>query len=52
VLGLSWLVRGEGEPRAADDVAELAWFGPGELPGEMAFPSQATVLRRWASRRA
>jgi ADP-ribose pyrophosphatase YjhB (NUDIX family) len=50
VLGLSWLVRGEGEPRAADDVAELAWFSADELPDEMAFPSQAGILRRWASR--
>jgi ADP-ribose pyrophosphatase YjhB (NUDIX family) len=50
VLGLSWLVRGEGVPQAADDVAELAWFGPDELPGEMAFGSQTGVLRRWAAR--
>jgi ADP-ribose pyrophosphatase YjhB (NUDIX family) len=51
VLGLSWLVRGDGEPQAADDVAELAWFGPDELPGEMAFASQNEVLRLWAGRR-
>ena len=50
VLGLSWLVAGEGEPQAADDVAELAWFGPDELPGEMAFASQNVVLARWAAR--
>jgi len=50
VLGLTWLVGGEGEPRAADDVAELHWFGPAELPGEMAFASQHEVLRVWASR--
>ena len=50
VLGLSWLVRGEGEPRAADDVAELRFFGPDELPGEMAFASQNEVLRLWARR--
>jgi hypothetical protein len=47
VLGLTWLVRGEGEPRAADDVAELRFFGPDELPAEMAFASQHEVLRRW-----
>jgi ADP-ribose pyrophosphatase YjhB (NUDIX family) len=52
VLSLSWLVHGEGEPRPADDVGELAWFGPTELPAEMAFPSQETVLGRWASGRA
>ena len=47
VLGLTWLVHGEGEPRAGDDAAELAWFGPGELPAEMAFPHQDTLLRAW-----
>jgi ADP-ribose pyrophosphatase YjhB (NUDIX family) len=48
VLGLTWLVRGDGEPRPADDVGELRWFGPGELPAEMAFPHQDELLRRWA----
>jgi len=51
VLGLSWVVHGEGEPQAADDVAELAWFAPDELPGEMAFATQTEVLRRWIARR-
>ena len=51
VIGLTWLVRGEGEPQAADDVAELRWFRPDELPDEMAFPSQEGVLRAWAARR-
>ena len=51
MLGLTWLVRGEGEPRAADDVDELAWFGPDELPAEMAFASQERVLRAWAGGR-
>jgi hypothetical protein len=50
VLGLRWLVRGEGEPRPADDVDELAWFGPEELPAEMAFAHQDELLRRWAAR--
>jgi 8-oxo-dGTP diphosphatase len=50
VLGLTWLVRGEGEPRAADDVAELRWFGADELPAEMAFAHQDELLRLWASR--
>jgi ADP-ribose pyrophosphatase YjhB (NUDIX family) len=50
VIGLTWLVHGEGEPRAADDVAELRWFGPDELPDEMAFASQDAVLRAWAAR--
>jgi 8-oxo-dGTP diphosphatase len=50
VLGLTWLVTGEGEPQAADDVAELAWFGPAELPAELAFAHQHELLRAWAAR--
>jgi ADP-ribose pyrophosphatase YjhB (NUDIX family) len=49
VLGLTWLVRGDGEPTAADDVSELGWFGPEELPAEMAFPHQGPLLRAWAT---
>jgi len=48
VLGLTWIVEAEGEPSAADDVEELAWFRPDELPQEMAFASQNEVLRVWA----
>ena len=51
VLGLTWLVEGDGEPRPADDVDELAWFGPDELPEEMAFSHQDELLRNWAARR-
>jgi ADP-ribose pyrophosphatase YjhB (NUDIX family) len=48
VLSLGWLVRAdEGDPVANDDIEELAWFGPDELPEEMAFPSQPPMLRRW-----
>jgi len=50
VLGLSWLVRADGEPRAADDVEELRWFGPDELPAETAFRHQGELLRAWAAR--
>jgi ADP-ribose pyrophosphatase YjhB (NUDIX family) len=50
VLGLTWVVHADGEPRAADDVAELHWFAPDELPEEMAFASQERVLRAWAAR--
>jgi ADP-ribose pyrophosphatase YjhB (NUDIX family) len=53
VLGLTWIVHADGgEPQPADDVAELRWFAPDELPGEMAFASQERVLRDWAMRRA
>ena len=47
MLGLTWLVTAEGEPRAADDVDELAWFGPEELPAQMAFPHQHDALELW-----
>lgn len=40
-----------GEPRPADDVAELGWFGPDELP-EVAFASGREALRIWAARRS
>jgi ADP-ribose pyrophosphatase YjhB (NUDIX family) len=51
VFSVSWLVRDvddSREPRAADDVAEVRWFGRDELPVEMAFPGQVGVLREWA----
>jgi ADP-ribose pyrophosphatase YjhB (NUDIX family) len=38
-----------GAERPADDLAELRWFAPDELP-EMAFPAQNDVLRVWAAR--
>lgn len=36
-----------GTPRPQDDVAELRWFGPGELPEELAFPHERAVLEAW-----
>jgi 8-oxo-dGTP diphosphatase len=38
-----------GEPRAADDVSELAWFAPSELPPseEFAFRSSVEILDAW-----
>ena len=51
VLILRWLVRPvSGSACAADDVAELVWVSPGELPpaGEFAFPSHVEALSRWA----
>lgn len=43
---------GPGEPRAADDVAELRWFAPDELPpdGEFAFVHTPEALRLWRAR--
>jgi ADP-ribose pyrophosphatase YjhB (NUDIX family) len=52
VLILSWLAAAaHGEPRAADDVAELAWFGPHELPPaeEFAFAWHPRLLAAWVS---
>jgi ADP-ribose pyrophosphatase YjhB (NUDIX family) len=39
----------EGEPRAADDVSELAWFAPEELPAkdEFAFTNSVEILEAW-----
>ena len=45
-LNLYWLARAAGEPNAADDVAELQWFGADELP-ELAFRANAAVLEAW-----
>lgn len=50
VLSLTWVVSGEGDPEAADDIELLAWFTPDRLPLEMAFESQDAVLRLWAAR--
>ncbi|HVC88186.1 MAG TPA: NUDIX domain-containing protein [Gaiellaceae bacterium] len=47
VFSVTWSVRGDGEPVAADDVAELRFFAPDELP-EMAFPGQDLILAEWA----
>jgi ADP-ribose pyrophosphatase YjhB (NUDIX family) len=48
VLGLTWRLSADGDPEPADDVEELAWFGPDELPPEMAFAHQDALLRAWA----
>lgn len=50
VFSVTWIVRADGEPVPADDVAELRWFAPGELPAEMAFPGQSLVLADWVAR--
>lgn len=52
-LNLYWTARAEGEPFAADDISEVAWFAPGELPrpAEFAFHI-ALVLDAWRNERA
>jgi ADP-ribose pyrophosphatase YjhB (NUDIX family) len=49
VFSVTWIVRADGEPVPADDVEELRWFARDELPAEMAFPGQESVLRDWAA---
>lgn len=51
VLGLTWLATANGEPIAADDVAELRWFAPDELPPEeeFAFAHHPRLLAEWAA---
>ncbi|MCC6177075.1 MAG: NUDIX domain-containing protein [Chloroflexi bacterium] len=39
-----------GEPRAADDAAELGWFEPGKLPAQLAFAHAPLVLAAWRRR--
>ena len=53
VLCLTWDARvTSGIERAADDVVELAWFAPDELPAdeELAFLHYPDVLRLWRAR--
>jgi 8-oxo-dGTP pyrophosphatase MutT (NUDIX family) len=41
----------EGTPEPADDVAELRWFAPAEVPvGELAFGHITDVLSAWRGR--
>lgn len=52
-LNLSWTARVvEAEADASDDVAELRWFSPGELPArdECAFGGVADVILAWRER--
>ena len=53
VLSLTWLARPVGgEEHAGDDLTELRWFSPRELPGpdDFAFESYAPILSLWRSR--
>jgi len=54
-LNMYWTARVlGGEPRAADDVSELAWFAADELPSadELAFENVPLVLSAWRARQA
>jgi 8-oxo-dGTP diphosphatase len=54
-MNLYWTARVlGGEARAADDVDDLRWFEPGELPPreELAFENVPLVLAAWRARRA
>ena len=52
-LNIYWVVRVEGEPVPADDVAELRWFAATALPGadELAFTTVEQALAAWAAER-
>lgn len=52
-LNLYWTARAKGEPVAADDVLEVGWFGPADLPqpAELAFHIPS-VLERWRDEHA
>jgi ADP-ribose pyrophosphatase YjhB (NUDIX family) len=36
-----------GQPRPGDDASEVGFFGPDELPEDIAFPSNRRALARW-----
>jgi len=50
-LNIYWVVRVEGEPVPADDVAELRWFASTALPGAdgLAFTTVEHALAAWAA---
>jgi 8-oxo-dGTP diphosphatase len=41
----------EGEPRPGDDLVELRFFGPDEIPEDVAFETGRQALRDWRERR-
>ena len=50
VFSVTWIVRGDGEPVAADDVEELRWFARDELPPRWRSPARSSCYARWAAR--
>jgi hypothetical protein len=53
VLCLAWTADGRGETRAGDDLVELRWFEPDDLPApsELAFTHYPEVLSAALDRR-
>jgi ADP-ribose pyrophosphatase YjhB (NUDIX family) len=52
-INLYWTARAVGgEEQAADDVAELRWFEPDELPAKIAFRNVPLVLAAWRQQHA
>jgi ADP-ribose pyrophosphatase YjhB (NUDIX family) len=53
VLCLAWTARASGDARAGDDLVELRWFAPDELPSpaELAFTHYPEVLSTALARR-
>ena len=51
VIILYWARADAGEPHAADDVSDVRWFTPDELPSELAFESTRQALALWQTRR-
>jgi 8-oxo-dGTP diphosphatase len=43
---------GEGEPRPGSEISEVRFFGPDELPEQIAFTSNRQVLERWCREKA
>ena len=39
----------EGTPEARTDAAEIGWFGPDELPEQIAFKHVRVALEQWAA---
>ncbi|HEY63255.1 MAG TPA: NUDIX hydrolase [Caldilineae bacterium] len=50
VIIIYWAQTNTGEPRADDDVSEVAWFAPDELPEDLAFESTRQALALWRTR--
>lgn len=46
-LNLVYRCEAEGEPRAADDSAELRWFAPDGIPRPLAFPHEEAAVDAW-----